>query len=654
MYNKRFSALVLCLCLPVTLILADTELEIKEIVVTATRTEEEVLTAPGHITILNEEEISRSGATNLSDLLTRQAGIKVNDYGAEGAVKSISIRGSSSSQVLILVNGVRLNDSRSGGADLSQISLDNIDRMEIIRGGFGSLYGADAVGGVVNIITKKSADGQFKVKVENGTFIPRAAVEVSEGPTETPADANWLDLADAQNVSLGYSTTVGNIDMVISGSGTRAGNAFVWNDTEYIDEYRRRINADLLGGNGYLSLTAPLGAGSLGVNASLNYQDVGTPGSIDPAWASSDARQRSLNAMAQASFDTDRFASDLLSLDARAFYKLAKMTFDDPPSDPGIHTLHSFGLNVTQEWIALDILSVVYGGNLLIDLVDSTQLDTRDRISGGVFIELPMYPLPGLGITPVVRYDLYSDFSNRLNFKLSVVYSPTEILAFKLAGGSSYRAPTFNDLFWPDDGMFAKGNPNLTPEIGYSGELGVSVATGRIQLDVFAFARYLIDEIQWVDTTGFFYFQPTNIGKLFYPGLELNTELNLLGDLWLSGAYTFLYSFALEGANATYSFADDKRAPYAPLHSFDAALEHRGEKLIASVTGEYVGKIYSDDANTKPIDAYFVLNALLRYRVSDLLTLQAAVDNLLNNNYEVLADYIAPPVSLRLGAELTL
>ena len=655
MYTKRFAALILCLCLPIPVALADTELEAKEIVVTATRTEEEVLTAPGHVTVLSEEEISRSGAKNMADLLTRQAGIKINDYGAEGAIKSVSIRGSASAQVLVLVNGVRLNDSRSGGADLSQIPLENIEKIEIIRGGLSSLYGADAVAGVINIITKKSADGQFKVKIDNGSYIPRAAVEVSEGPTETPVDANWLDLVDTQKLSLDYSKGLGGVDLVATGSFTRAANAFAWNDTEYIDDYRARINADLLGGSGYFSLTGAVGEGMLGFNGAVSYEDVGTPGSIDTGAfnsISSDDRQRSLNIMSQASFETERFLSDLLSLDATAFYKLSKITFADPGSALAVHTLHSFGLNLTQEWIALDILSVVYGGNLLIDLVDSTQLNTKSRISGGIFLETPTYPLPQLTITPVMRYDLYSDFPNRFNFKLSAVYVPAETLALKLSGGTSYRAPTFNDLYWPTD-AFSQGNPDLTPETGYSGELGVSVAADRIRLDAFAFARYLIDEIQWTETGPFFY-EPTNIGKLFYPGLEMNGEVNLVSDLWVTGNYTFLYSFALEGASATYSFADDKRAPYAPVHSFDAVLEYRGENLIAGVSGEYMGKIYTDDANTTEIDAYFVLNALLRYKVNELLTLQAAVDNVLNSTYEVLTDYIAPPISFWLGAELTL
>jgi outer membrane cobalamin receptor len=356
--------------------------------------------------------------------------------------------------------------------------------------------------------------------------------------------------------------------------------------------------------------------------------------------------------MAQVSCDTDNFFTDLLSLDATAFYKFSQLTFDDPPAAAGVHSLHTFGLDLAQEWIALDILSVIYGGNLQVDVADSTQIGRKNRVSGGVFIEMPIYPLSQLGIIPVVRYDWYSDFPGSFNFKLSSVYAAGESIALKLSGGSSYRAPTFNDLYWPAS-AWEQGNPNLTPETGYYGEMGLSAATERLSLDAFAFARYLKDAIQWAET-GLFFWEPLNVGQLFYPGFEMNAEMNLLSALWLTGDYTFLYSFVLEGATATYDFEDNKRVPYAPVHSFDVALEYRGDRLHAGVSGEYVGSYYTDDANTTEQDAYFVLDALLRYQASEILTLQAGVDNLLNSTYEAHPDYIATPISFRLGAELTL
>jgi vitamin B12 transporter len=656
MSKKRFAALVLCLCLPITLTLADTELEMKEIVVTATRTEEEVLTAPGHVTVLSEEEISRSGAKNLADLLTRQSGIKVNDYGAEGAVKSISIRGSATAQVLILVNGVRLNDSLNGGFDLSDIPLTGVERIEIVRGGSSALYGSDAMAGVINIITKKDAKNRLKVKIENGSYIPRSAVEVSEGPTQTSADTNWLDLVDTQKLSLEYSTVLANIDLVASGGFTRAANEYVWNDTKYIGDYRRRINADLLSGNGYLSVSSSIGEGSAGVTGSANYKEVGSPGQIDPTHfsLSTDARQQTATAQGQMFFNTDHFFLDILSFDINGFYKYFGLDYSNPPYDPSSVKLHTVGIDIVQEFNASDILSLIYGGNIIYEGADSTEIDIRRRFSGGGFLEFALYPIPGLSITPTLRYDFYSDYAGSLNYKLNIVYGLNTSVSLKLSGGKSYRIPTLNDLYWPDDPInFMRGKPNLTPETGYFGELGFSFLTDRLRVNTFVFTRYVTDAIVWGFNLATFYYEPLNVGESLFPGAEFDAEMNLINNFWLTAAYTFIYSYLLEGFSGTYGYSDNKRAPYVPVHSADAALEYRGGKTMGGLYFEFVDKAYKDDENTIQIDGHCVFNAQVRHQLTDCLTLALKANNIFNKVYEVLADYTAPPLSFWLGAELT-
>ena len=131
-------------------------LSLDQIVVTATRIAGTILASPDHVTVVSGEQLA--AAVSVADALQEAAGVSVADNGTAGSVQSLSLRGSTAAQVLILVDGVRLNDSRQGGADLSQIPVDNIERIEIVRGGTSALYGADAVAGVVNIITKTKAD----------------------------------------------------------------------------------------------------------------------------------------------------------------------------------------------------------------------------------------------------------------------------------------------------------------------------------------------------------------------------------------------------------------------------------------------------------------------------------------------------------------
>ena len=654
---KKIFLVLLTLFVPFSLLFAeDSVVKAEQVVITATRTETEILDVPGHVTVITEEDIKKMGAKNISDILTRQAGIKINNYGAAGAQKSISMRGSSSAQVLILINGVRLNDSRQGGADLATIPLDNIEKIEVVRGGTSALYGADAVGGIINIITKKEAENKLTIKVENGSYIPQKSVKVSEGPVEEDVDAQIADIFDTQKVSVQYSRKINDLNIVTAGSFTRANNEFVWNDTEFINDKRKRINADLLGGDLYAGVSFPLRTGQFDITGIFAYNNVGTPGEIDPKLDpfmgyvfSTDARQQNTSFNGIIHYYTGDFFSEVLSFDTKVFYKYSKLDFEDPPGPKSSHTLNTAGLDIVQELSSFDLFSLIYGGNFLYDTVESTEIEKQDRISVGLFLEAPLYLLPQLTITPVVRYDSYSNFPNSLNFKLSGVYNLSNETSIKASVSKSYRAPTFNDLFWPED-AWSKGNPDLVPETGYSCEAGLSTIKDRFQFDIYAFTRYMIDNIEWAETSPFFY-EPSNIGTSLYPGAEINVSFNFFNHFRVTADYTFIYSFVLDGTYGDYKISDDKRIKNVAVNSFDAGIEYKDPKNLARLGAEFMGKRYADEANTNELESYILLNTLYQRKISDVFTMFVSVDNILNNAYEVLDKYIMPPFFLRTGIE---
>jgi len=634
-------------------------LPMEQIVVTATRTATTVLDSPDHVTVISAAEIEASGAVSVADVLEQAAGVEISDNGTLGSVQSVRIRGSTSAQVLVLVDGVRLNDSRQGGADLSQLELNDIERIEVLRGGTSALYGADALGGVVNIITKSKAERTLTLRLQNGSYLPHAGVQVLEGSGTQPVAADPLDLVDTQKVGLELFRALGPVEFLATGSFTRAANGFMWLDRTYVDDYRRRVNGGLLEGAGSLSLEAPVGGGKAGFKAQYDYSSEGVAGGIstDPFVLSTDASQQRSALQSQLFFVTPKLASSALSLEARAFYKFTRLDYQEPTPTFGLpvddtHRLHTVGLDLVQRFSVFEWLGLVYGGNLVYDLAQSTTIGRRDRLSGGAFLELPLYLLPRLTITPMARYDLYSDFPGDLTYKLALVYNLSDSVSLKASGGKSYRAPTLNDLYWPNDG-FAAGNPKLRPETGYSADLGLTVAARNLELNLFGFARYVLDGIQWAETAPFFY-QPVNIGEALYPGAEADLSLTLFRHLRLSAAYTFLYSFVLQGSGASYGFADDKRAPYSPVHTASGAVELTTGGTLVRVDAQYVGPRFSDEANTKELGWYLVLNAEVRQKISPSLTLALAGKNLLNQVYQTVSGYVMPPLSFWLGAELSL
>ena len=631
-----------------------TSITMKEIVITATRSEIEILDAPAHVTVVTAEEIKRMGAGNIAKVLSVQAGLTIRDYGPEGSLKSMSIRGSRSEGVLVLVDGIRINDSRAGSVDLSLIPLHSIERIEIVRGGTSALYGADAVGGVVNIITKKEADGRFTFVFENNSYIPRDAVEVFEGGATEPVDANYGDLFDTQKVTLGYSHIIGGVDCITSGSFTRANNGYTWYDAEYIDGYRRRINAEALGGNIYTSVSFPAWNGRFEATGQAGFSNKGAPGPVDPAsWGlSTDANQSDLLARGSFRYTTKRFFSDSLTLDMKGSYSYASLAFENPdpvwPEDDTHHT-HALNLDAAQEMLSFDAFSLLYGLNFIYNIIDSTTIGNKDRVNGGVFVESPIYLSSRLTLTPVLRYDYYSDFPDSLNFKLSGVQALSSSTSLKSSIAKSYRAPTLNDLFWPNAfGM--SGNPDLVPETGYSFEIGVTTIKPSYSIDFFVYTRYMIDEIIW-GPEGALY-RPNNIGESVYPGIELAARFKLARNLWIDSNAGFIYSYVFKDPLGKYSLGDDRRAPYVPVLSIDGGIEYAGGKNFVSLStvyssSQYVYNYFSGD--TTIVDGYVVLNASYKRALWEGFSLSLAADNLLNTRYETAAEYVMPPLFIRTG-----
>ena len=215
----------------------------------------------------------------MAGVLNGAPGVVVNDYGAAGAAQSVSLRGSTSNQVLVLLDGIRMNSSRDGSVDLSTIPMELIDHIEIVRGEQSALWGSSAIGGVINIITKKGAAGPglFTFTITNGSYVPHDAATVNSNLSTSPAAASYLDLLDSQDVALSYAGKLGDMGVSAGGGFTRAANGFTWNDTSYLNGWRRMANADSLSGSGYAGLETPLLGGSLSAKAIFQAANTGAP-----------------------------------------------------------------------------------------------------------------------------------------------------------------------------------------------------------------------------------------------------------------------------------------------------------------------------------------------------------------------------------------
>jgi len=651
----RIISFLLVVFLPVTFLCADEPQELAEIVVSASRVETPVLLAPGFVTIVRTSEPGTSG---IIKALESAGGVSVSDYGLSGSVKTVRIRGSNSSQVLVLVDGVKLNSERDGAFDLSLIPTANIERIEIVRGGGSAVYGSDAIGGVVNIITKKASKTSLTVTAQNGSYIPHEGKKVSEGMVEEDADANYLNLVDSQKVEIFGTTRIGDVGITAGGNFLRAENAFSWKDETYIDDYRQSVNADQLAGAGNVGVFLKALGGELSLKGDFASSEKGVPGKLSDYYLSTDARQQDTSASFIGAYTNKSFLSYAGSLDVKSFAKYRSLGYEDAPDTDSEHNEFAFGIDATHA-MDLSAFSVVSGFSAQYDTVDSTDIGDKDRTNGALFLSLPVYLSGGnLILTPQVRGDWYSDFGAALGAKFSAVMLLSESLSMKLNTAYAFRAPTLNDLYWPTDIYGTHGNPDLEPETAYTLDIGAGIDTATVKGSTAAFVRYTKDEISWGDdpTTPLdpYDYTPLNLGSTFVPGIEADVSLQLPFGFFASGNYTLAYSFLLEdGSGKSLSLSDDRRVPNLPTHSggISVGFEKAGNRI--ELSGDFVSSQYLDTANTKTLDGHAVFNIEYERMFSENAKASFAVKNLFNAVYENVSGYLAPPISFWTGVSVS-
>jgi vitamin B12 transporter len=624
-------------------------IELDSVTVTASRISEGLNEAPPAVSVVTRADIEARGASTIAQALRVVPGLALSDRGAEGSQVAVSLRGSTTNQVLVLMDGVRMNDALTGLVDISSISLESVERIEVMRGGGSSLYGGDAVGGVVNIITKKAA-APLVLRFENGSYMPTARVS-GFGFSKAEEDASASSLVDSQKAAFSWGPKAGDATLRLSGSATRAGNAFTFIDNN--GEKRVRQNAGLLGADASIGASLGLGGGTLSSDLSGSAHRVGVPGSADSTEPTLRAAETDAAARASVKYSSECFLSDLLSLEAglHAEYSSIDYVDEDHPADASHHEILTGGMDASQRAYVSDAITLAYGCSLSYATISSGSIGSRDRSLGGLFLESSI-ALGALSIRPSVRYDYYSDFFEQdglggIGAALGATYRVDDADSLKANLSRAYRAPSFSDLYWPRSSG-AEGNPDLTPETAYEANVGFERRVSWLEYVATAYLRYTEDVILWQPGTDG-YWKPTNFGDAFYPGVELTLKAKVSERYAISGSYSWLHSYVLSG---DLDLADDKRLPMTSEHSLKGTLSFAGGRFSWSTTAVYASLRYIKTANVAYLPAYFTLDALVRWKAGEKASVYIAVDNIFDEQYAIVDGYPMPGTKIRLGIEL--
>ncbi|HOX33247.1 MAG TPA: TonB-dependent receptor [Spirochaetales bacterium] len=593
------------------------------------------------VTVIEAKEIEASGASNAAEALEAGAGVWVNRAGPGGAAASASLRSATSAQVLVVLDGVRLNDARQGGFDLSLIPASSIERIEVLKGGASAVYGADALGGVIVITTKKAKPGRFALSFQNLSY-PTA---LAKGGAE--------ELVDGQSLGVEGGFALGEAEISASGELERASGSYPY---KVEGERELRENAGLLAGSGRLAIAAPLWGGRGRAELSGLHRKLGVPGMLSsptPEDAQKDSELR-----AALGWSSDALAGGDLSVDLLAHGAWTRVDYaddtDDAYDNDTTSDFASLGLESRDELALASWANLGFGFSAAYEAADSTVFEANDeqpgRFSLGAYAEPELRLGDRLSVTPALRLDWSEDYAAGFSAMLNAVYRPSEELALKLSGGRSYRAPTFIELYWPYTdygwGYSYEGNPDLDPERSWSAELGAELSVGSLSLSAAAYARWVEDLIVSTSDSAS---KPVNLSEAFVPGAELVVAY-AAGPLSASAGYEFAYPLDLSG---DYTIGDDVNLENVSRHKLSAQVEVAIGAASAGLSGRY----WSERTLSFGGEAEGALILGLRgaYEIKEGMRLGLAVENLLDEEYAANgADYPMPGLAVKTSFRMEL
>lgn len=585
-------------CCPLTTLAAEV-LDLEPLVVRSTRPRFPL--QPQHVTLVQADEIQRSGALNLAQLLKQQPGMAVREYGAVGSLATLTMRGALGEGVLVMRDGVKLNSPERGGVDLSTISLLGVKRVEILHGAASGLYGSEAVGGVIHLISDD---------------VPANRLETGLG--------TW----GFRTLRTEVGARLGEMRYALGVRRNQAANDYPY---VYRGETLTRENDALDGTEVWLGIDRRLESGDLRVNLAFNHQDKRIPGPVN--FPSPQAAQ--LNTDAQGSARWSQFWLPTLEQTVSLSHHHAEMRFTDPLSAFSKHSqsvLDATDLQTQLLWLG-EAHEARVGAGLRLDRLFGSDVGSRERMLASAFVHDTWFLTPELTGFGNARLDHHPGFGLEASPRLGLTYQVLDPLRLRASVGRAYRAPTFNDLYWPK-----LGNPDLRPERTEVYELGVDAAQGPWSLSSTAFFNRGIDTILWKPGAGGDW-MPSNVGQTETRGIETKASYQVTESLGLAGGATWLSAIdaGKTGASA------GKFLLYRPAVVADLALTYRPiEPLSMGIGWSLMGERFTTAQNTERLPAHDLYSASLAYALNDRNTVTLRGENLANRYY-VLQPYYPMP-----------
>lgn len=574
-------------------------------VTTPFRRETPLAGATGSVTVIDRAAIERAPTNDVAQLLKSYAGVSVNAYGGLGSTSSVQLRGMSGTQTLVLVNGVRTASATLGSTAFANIPLESIERIEIAKGPHSAAYGADAIGGVINIITRQGGScpqgkpvcGSLTAGVSHpwGGFSALDVRGEKDGFTFA-AGANLLG-------TRGYDFTLSGLEPDDDGFLRGAFNFALAQKFEW-----GKIYADGLFSRGRNQFDASWGGNEADTTAFSGKAGVQIDHGND--WSTTVEASQGFDkseTFRDGVFGTEDYMTRRTGLLARTEKSFEAGGFD--------HT-------------------VLFGGEYYHESITSNAgvYDETARDLSAAFGQYS-FTYDAWHFDSGVRYDYNEQFGDALTYNLGAAYDVGSDVTVRASWGTGFRAPTFNDLYYP-----FSGNPDLNPERSRTAELGLVWAPGTdTRLEVSLYRTWLKDGIAWApdpaDPSGFTW-RPYNITNARVSGLEISGSHAVNDRLSLNGGID--WRDPRDETTGKY-IAHRERFKASAGFTFAAT-----DALSLGVNALYGSGAYADAANTTRLNSYVTFDVTAAYKLDEQSSFKLAAENLLDKEYSTQSGYRAP------------
>jgi len=608
------------------------------IVVTASRVDQPAADALPALTVITREDIEATQSRDVVELLGRQVGLEFARSGGQGAQTSLFVRGTNSNQVLVLIDGVRMNSVLAGAANLGGIPTDMIERIEIVRGNLSSLYGSEAIGGVVQIFTRASTQPGAQALVEAGQGHTRDAsatvtTAFAQGLLSMTAAYRSQDAISAINLA-----QVPYINSSDDGNWNRSGTlhldqhgswgellAWAWgsrNDTDWDDPFNSFGTTP----------TEALALASLSTQVEHRSQ-YGFGASLAHRFGAS-----KLSVSVSESDDNSVNVSNVPNNDANNDY---------PFSDNDNNQFYSRNRLVTLQDITTLApgIDLTLGWEHLIQNGASNAYDPSglDIVTTGFARMVNSFWAGTIGRWGTqqwqinVRNDQYSDFGSATTGLIGYGWSMTPSWKFTAQASTAFRAPSFNDLYYP-----ISGNPSLQPEHAHSEEVGLRWNRGAASASVAVYRNRVSDLIEVGPPPTY---QSINIGNASMDG----SEWQAAGTI---GAFRLGTSLSLDRPRDL-----DTGQPLLRRASYTVRLSGDFTKGPWNAGAEWQRTGARNDIEIlapfgiTQLAPYDLARLTLAYRINAHVQLHLRVENVFNASYELIDGYNTLPRLIIAGIE---